>query len=213
MYHGKDARKNDSLLRVLTTQYKSAAKKGCEATLEMAGIIVRAHNELDGNLIPTFYERIGLAPDGSKARKLKRIGELAKNSARLQPYLEKLPSAWTTLYELTKLEADQFQRIMDFDAAHPLATWDELKAVLGRDDKTKRARLHFQFDLKDVAVYRQREFVDRLNALCAEFGVSCKPAKASMAMIESFPSADAFVPNGTNDNQVAGDEALAGDDR
>ena len=78
--------------------------------LEMAGIFVRAHNELDGTLIPAFYKKIGLLSDSSKARKLKRIGEA---SARLQPYLEKLPSAWTTLYELTKLGADDFKKIMN----------------------------------------------------------------------------------------------------
>ena len=61
--HGKDARKNDSLLHVLTTQYKTAAKKGCQATLEMAAIIVRAHDALEKTLLPAFYEDIGLAPD------------------------------------------------------------------------------------------------------------------------------------------------------
>jgi len=198
--HGKDARKNDSLLHFLTTQYKTAAKKGCQATLEMAAIIVRAHDALEKTLLPAFYEDIGLAPDGSKARKLKRIGELAKNSARLQPYLEKLPSAWTTLYELTKLESDQFQRIMDSDAAQPLATWAELKAVIESDESDESnsspVRLHYHFNLDLVPVRRRREFVDRLNKLCAvlkDLGYAVDRVHLDQAIHRHFPDLRAIA--------------------
>ena len=74
-----------------------------------------------------------------------------------------------------------------------------------------------RIDLKDVAVYRQRELVDRLKALveelCQEFCASYELAKASAKVIECFPSNDAVVPNGTNDNPVVGDKALSGADR
>ena len=50
-------------------------------------------------------------PKGTTARKLKEIGE---KLTRFQPYLEKLPNTWTTIYVLAKMDDHEFQRVADF---------------------------------------------------------------------------------------------------
>ena len=206
-----DATDQTSILESLTKQYKAAAKKSCGGTIEMGETIVHADQELTGPSHTAFYEAIGIDPNSSKTRKFKKIGE---TSTRFKLCLERLPNAWTTLYQLSKLEVGEFEMLMASDALHPLATWRELEGVLGRepedtaDPDPHRIRLHIHFDLSDVPVHRQREFVDRLNELCADFGASCEPSKASQATIDSLPNADADVPNGTNDNHELQHEAV-----
>ena len=70
-----------------------------------------------------FYQEVGLDPKGTTARKLKEIGE---KLTRFQPYLEKLPNTWTTIYVLAKMEDHDFQRVVDSGVMHPFVT---LKAI------------------------------------------------------------------------------------
>jgi hypothetical protein len=134
----------------------------------------------------------------STVRKLIRIGRV---SPRLKRHLDRLPNAWTTLYELAKLKSDQFERLLASDALHPLATWEELKVALGRRDKDRKnggnhVSLPFRFDLSNLPATRQKAFVDRLRALCREFKV-WHPSKACEATIETLVKPPPGVPFGT----------------
>ena len=62
-------------------------------------------------------------PKGTTARKLKEIGE---KLTRFQPYLDKLPNTWTTIYVLAKMDDHEFQRVANSGVLHPFVT---LKAI------------------------------------------------------------------------------------
>src|SRR3954452_21646738 len=132
--------------KVLADRYKAAAKKSCGATIEMAETIVKAVHELKGRPLAMFYDAIGLNPNGSTRSKLIKIG---RTSARFRRHLDRLPNAWTTLYELAQLKSDQFERLLASEALHPMATWEELKKVLGRrgknDSENGRDRVSLPF--------------------------------------------------------------------
>ena len=127
-------------LEALTQRYKAAAKKSCGAVVEMADTIVTADQELKGADSAAFYEAIGLHPKGSTVRKFRQIG---KASSRFKPFLDRLPSTWTTLYQLAQLEVDEFERLMASDAIHPLATWSELEEARGHERERRRSPILF----------------------------------------------------------------------
>jgi hypothetical protein len=189
--------------KFLAKRYKAAAKKSCGATIEMAETIVQAVHELKGRPLAVFYKAIGLDPESSTVRKLIIIG---RSSPRLKRHLNRLPSAWTTLYELARLKSDEFETLLASCALHPLATCDELEAALQRGDKKKdqdrqRVSLPFRFNLSRLSDSRRRDFVDRLMALCGDFKIPWAPSKTCQAAIKNLVNPPPSVPFGTSKAQ------------
>jgi hypothetical protein len=184
--------------KFLASRYRAAAKKSSGATIAMATTILQAERELTGGPLTKFYSAVGLDPNSSTVRKLKKIGQV---SPRLRLHLARLPNAWTTLYEVAQLKSDEFERLLASDALHPLATWDELTTALGRGIKKaedhRGITLPLRFRLGTLPESRRREFVDRLIDLCFDFKVPWQPSKACAATIRALINRPPPVPNGT----------------
>lgn len=186
------AHENDLLLRDLTTQYKAAAKKSSEAAIAKAETIVAADTRLKSDLLTKFYTDIGLAQNGPTARKFRVI---AKAAPRLSLYLDKLPNAWTSLYEVAALKPDEFKRLMASGAVRPDASWAELKEALGRRAKSRKEDLRVYFDLNGVQPLRRAEFLKALKEVGSHFRVTYEAAsKACQALIDGLVAYPA--PNG-----------------
>ena len=111
------------VVKNLAEQYRKFAKASSENILGLAETVYLANRELNLRYLEEFYQEVGLDPKGATARKLKEIGE---KLTRFQPYLEKLPNTWTTIYVLAKMHDHDFQRVADSGVLHPFAT---LKAI------------------------------------------------------------------------------------
>ena len=98
-------------VKSLAEQYRKFAKASGEDILGLAETVYLANRELNLRFLEEFYQEVGLDPKGTTARKLKEIGE---KLTRFQPYLEKLPNTWTTIYVLAKMDDHEFQRVADF---------------------------------------------------------------------------------------------------
>ena len=98
------------VVKNLADQYRKFAKASSEDILGLAEIVYIANRELNLRFLEEFYQEVGLDPKGATARKLKEIGE---KLTRFQPYLEKLPNTWTTIYVLAKMEDHDFQRVVE----------------------------------------------------------------------------------------------------
>ena len=98
------------IVKSLADQYRTFAKTSGEDILGLAEIIYIANRELNLRFLEEFYQKVGLDPKGTTARKLKEIGE---KLTRFQPYLEKLPNTWTTIYVLAKMDDHEFQRVVE----------------------------------------------------------------------------------------------------
>ena len=120
--HAHDAQKQKEI-KAFVREYKAYAKKSAENVLGLARTIMRVEGELGGLYRPAFYAEVGLDHDLSKLTKLKKIGE---KLTRFQPYLEVLPNSWTTLYELARLQDEDFRRVAESGMMHPLATMKEI---------------------------------------------------------------------------------------
>ena len=111
------------VVKNLAEQYRKFAKASGEDILGLAETVYLATRELNQRYLEEFYQEVGLDPKGTTARKLKEIGE---KLTRFQPYLEKLPNTWTTIYVLAKMDDHEFQRVADSGVLHPFVT---LKAI------------------------------------------------------------------------------------
>ena len=141
--HGTKSHTN-SKVNELVCRFKAGIKKSAETILEACEALYSAHRELEGDELAAFYKAIGYSEDNTKIRKLWRIGEC---STKVRPYLVRLPRCWTTLYQLIKLEDDDFKNLMNSGAVHPLVTWDDLKVALGKDESFRRS---FDSAVKDL---------------------------------------------------------------
>lgn len=162
-------------IEAFVREYKAYARKSAEGILGLARTIMRAEDELGGISRAAFYAEVGLDRDPSKLTKLKKIGE---NLTRFQPYLEVLPNSWTTLYELARLQDEDFRRVAESGLMHPLATMKEIDAALGRSAAKGTPQFRVYVDLSLIGSRsRQAEFVRKLQALAAHFDL--KPVAPS----------------------------------
>ena len=157
------------LVEALVRRYQSFARGSAQNIIELAETVSTAMTDLVGQYRNEFFRQIKLNPESSKVRKLKLIGD---HSPRFVPYLEILPSNWTTLYELARLEVEDFKRIVDAGVLTPLATWKEISEPLKADSSEPRSHFPVTFDLESIQVAsRRREFLLRFSELAEEFGI------------------------------------------
>ena len=157
----------------LVREYNAFAKKSSENVLGLASTILRVDDLDRRSDRERFYEEVKLDPKGSTARKLRVIGE---KLPRFQPFLSIIPNTWTTLYELAKLEDEEFRAVIDSGVLHPFVTLREIEEVQGRASATPSLEFPLHLNLFKIATpRRQAEFFRKLKALVAEFEIDLEP--------------------------------------
>src|SRR5262249_12405009 len=92
----------------LIKQYRSCAKESAANTIKMAQTVAEASEKLNTFDQRKFWDEFNISK--STRSKLETIAEKA---SRFDPFLDKCPSSWTTLYVLSKLKSDQFDLVKD----------------------------------------------------------------------------------------------------
>jgi hypothetical protein len=143
----------------LVGRYKRFAKESATNLIGLAETLCIADNELSKKELEQFCDEVGVKKDGSTYRKLKKIGE---NAGRFEPWIEKIPNSWTTVYSLSKLPPDKFDRVTKSDRLSPFMTAKEIPLILEEKPKTKAAyKADLSIDLSDlessdqIIVYRE----------------------------------------------------------
>jgi hypothetical protein len=90
-------------------RYNAFLCKSADAFIALGETLYEAKENLNKDDFKIFLEKTGLNNSKSTYSKLLKIGEEAP---RLRPYVNNLPQNWTTLYALSKLEADQFEKVV-----------------------------------------------------------------------------------------------------
>jgi len=106
--------KDKTLTDEFIAKYQQSTKGAIEQILNMGESVLEVHelskcgnlNEYDLNY---FCMNVGINQKSSTFRKYKAIGE---NADRFRECMDKLPSAFSVLYELATLEADLFEKIV-----------------------------------------------------------------------------------------------------
>ena len=150
----------------LVEKYRSILKQTGTKIVDQAKTIYEAEETFGRRDQIAFYQAVGLDPDSSTVRKLKTVGKYA---TRFEPHLDKLPQTWTTLYELAKLPADEFRKVVDSGCLSPHVTAQQIRDVV-RGKKPPRPRTRrAAIDLS--AAKDGRGLYQKLRAIAGEHGV------------------------------------------
>ena len=89
-------------------RYRGFARQTADGIIGLAMTLVEAEEKLSTAEFKIFCELVGIPKGGPIYKKFTKIGEAA---TRFEPYMEKLPSNWTTVYKLAALPPDKFDRV------------------------------------------------------------------------------------------------------
>jgi hypothetical protein len=89
-------------------RYRGFARQTADGIIGLAMTLVEAEEKLSTAEFKIFCELVGIPKGGPVYKKFTKIGEAA---TRFEPYMEKLPSNWTTVYKLAALPPDKFDRV------------------------------------------------------------------------------------------------------
>ena len=172
-------------VKSLAEQYKKFAKATSENILGLAETVYVANQELNMRYLEEFYREVGLDPKSGTARKLKEIGE---KLTRFQPYLEKLPNTWTTIYVLAKMQDHEFQRVAESGVLHPFATLKAIEDVVRvRKAGDEEHTFNVFIDLNKVGTaLKQKEFARKLKSLLAEYHVDLETSTGHKSELEAL---------------------------
>ena len=172
-------------VKSLAEQYRNFAKASSENILGLAETVYVANQELNMRYLEEFYREVGLDPKSGTARKLKEIGE---KLTRFQPYLEKLPNTWTTIYVLAKMQDHEFQRVAESGVLHPFATLKAIEDVVRvRKAGDEEHTFNVFIDLNKVGTaLKQKEFARKLRSLLAEYHVDLETSTGYKSELEAL---------------------------
>lgn len=100
---------DENLVKHERAYYVQAFKRGVEntarATLETSRVVYEASRVLDNYQFQNFCKDVGYREGSSSIRKFIAIGKVYP---RFIQYADQLPSAWTAIYQITQIPADEF---------------------------------------------------------------------------------------------------------
>jgi hypothetical protein len=115
-------------------RYQTFLRKTAESIVGLATTVLEAEESLNKVDFKIFCSQVGLDTNSPTFSKLKKIGE---NAARFNPYLDRLPSSWTTIYKLAKMTVNDFQQVTE--ELTPFMTANEIDRLTGSTSKPKGA--------------------------------------------------------------------------
>ena len=86
-------------------EFKRGVEKTARATLETSRVVYEASRVLDNYQFQNFCTEVGYRDGSSTIRKFIAIGKVYP---RFIQYADQLPSAWTAIYQITQIPADEF---------------------------------------------------------------------------------------------------------
>ena len=126
--------KNKKLTESYINTYQSSMKTTIESVIQIGECVrdiklKQKSDELNYYDVEYFCNSVGIKEDSSTFRKFMRIGE---KSGEFKKYLDKLPSSYTVLYEITTLDPELFDTLISQNEIKPTITLKELKKLSGK---------------------------------------------------------------------------------
>lgn len=90
-------------------EFKRGVEKTARATLDTCRVVYEASRMLDSYQFQNFCKEVGYRDNSSTIRKFIAIGKVYP---RFIQYADQLPSAWTTIYQITQIPADEFDNYL-----------------------------------------------------------------------------------------------------
>lgn len=133
---------NPEIVNQLIQKYLADARSSVEHTLNMSETVLKMHEQTKNGVLKEidldfFCLSVGLDKNGSTFRKFRCIGEYAN---KFRQVIERLPSAYTTLYEITTLDPEKFEWMLTHDLVKPNLTLKEVKNLTNKTVKTSPSK-------------------------------------------------------------------------
>ena len=165
------------------TEFTQFSRKTAESIIQMGLVVYEAKSKLSSDDFEIFCKGIRFNTNSSSIRKLHLIGEKYE---LLKAHVDKLPSSWTTIYQLSQASKEIFKKIIHDASVNPTMTGSRAKLLISRfsnpDPKlttptksnfSQKANdgfnliVTFDFAPDNVEVI---EFESSINALLEKFG-------------------------------------------
>jgi hypothetical protein len=141
--------------QVYVWYFKAHQRRTAVASLQMCRVVYEANKCLTDYEFDEFCKNIGYVPKSSTIRKFLVIGKVYP---RLIKYADQLPAAWTSIYALTQMPADDFERCIE--DGYPLCdlSTSEIDAMVKRTRSVANLMSPFKRDKKDNSFCVARVF-------------------------------------------------------
>lgn len=151
----------------LSKEFNAFAQKTAEGILAM-GLTVAKAKRLSTGDFETFCKLIRYKSDSSAIRKLEQIG---KRHDALHKHVDKLPSAWTTIYRLCALDDSAIDASAASGLLNPTIKGSNLIALCGAGKNSRGAKSAKSITARapaDVAVPNGTDMVVRFTTIIDE---------------------------------------------
>jgi hypothetical protein len=148
---------NKTLVNELIAKYQNDTKNAVQNIINMCKTVKEFNENVKSNLLTEsdlnyFCATVNLSKESSTFRKYLCIADKAD---MFEKYLEKVPASYTILYEITTLDADQFDLLIKSKQLSNFITLREVKQISGKISASTRnaseVTLSVKFDSSTVS--------------------------------------------------------------
>lgn len=144
--------------------FKAHQRRTALAALDMCRVVYEAAKMLEDYDFDEFCKTIGYKSDSSTIRKFLAIGKVYP---RMVQYADQLPAAWTSIYALTQMPADDFEetiksgyRLCDLSGGEVDALVKKTRLVNNSVSPFKQAKKELAFSVATVFFTKQVDDAD-----------------------------------------------------
>ena len=127
--------------------FKANMRRTALATLDMCRVVYEAEKSLTDAEFHEFCKQINYKSDSSTIRKFSTIGKVYP---RFIQYAEQLPAAWTSIYALTQIAADDFELCIKGGYALNKLTGGEIGELVKKTRDINNSVSPFKMDKKTL---------------------------------------------------------------
>ena len=147
---GEEEEKIEPMTRQAYVWYfKAHQRRTAIASLQMCRVVYEASKSLDESDFDEFCKNIGYKSESSTIRKFTVVGKVYP---RLIKYADQLPAAWTSIYALTQMPADEFERCIESGYRLCDLSGGEIDQLVKKTRQINNLMSPFKLDKKQNAI-------------------------------------------------------------
>ena len=163
---GKDKALMDNLIQ----SYQKSTKNAVENILNMCSAVKEIDDKRKENLINDFdvmyfASTVSLDPKSPTYRKYRQIGAHAE---KFKKYMNCLPSAYTVLFQITTLEPEKFEKLIESNQITPSLSLEQLKKITSpqvANQQSDDANFKVVFNTKKMSDTTKKFLVETLTSM------------------------------------------------
>lgn len=164
-------------------RYHTALRKTAQSVLDVAATVLEAKEELSKHEFEAFLQQVGF---DEKSSTYKKFVAIARKKELLEHYVDMLPTAWTTIYQLAKLDADEFEQVTKSGQLNPLMSANQITTIIsgGAVANNNRPASDVFITTLDLDTAARIALHSEVTELCQRYGVTVRFAPALIKLID-----------------------------